>query len=456
MDDTGPKSTASQSNIDELVKELSRPQSSMPSSTGSIPNASAPSVGSVPPRPTPPASAMGSMPQPSKPSVAPAPAPVKPVAPTAPKEYQSSIRTMNEDLSKLKAGQQPQGVNVPRKIDNTPAPEPVKSVTPAAPFVPAKPAPSPSMPSTIRSAPMAPSPKSTTPQAPITRPVAPSMPSTVKVPDNNIIKESQAYVPEIGTKASKTRAILFGSIALVAIVFGGLYWYLLMRDTTPDIVDTVATFTPRPSPTQNPDQLAVIFPSQYGSVVLPASGDPVVAFRNATAQLSLVSGGFLPINITSGASVSAQTLTITSLLDRFVAQYPSEFKTSLGTKYRFLLYGQKESFDSKGLPVATSAISSRLVMVSEIASSSATILRAWESTMTSSLANVMSIDVKKNKGPVMSTNYRTVDVRFKNFPYPDRSIDYGIVSHNGKSYLVIAGSREAMFATVDAFANTPK
>jgi len=90
-------------------------------------------------------------------------------------------------------------------------------------------------------------------------------------------------------------------------------------------------------------------------------------------------------------------------------------------------------------------------MVSEIASSSASILQGWESTMSTDLSGVMAITPTKNTGAFTSTNYDGVLVRFKNFSYPDHSIDYALVSSNGKTYLIFAGSREAMFATIDAF-----
>ncbi|MEK9157957.1 MAG: hypothetical protein AAB638_02110 [Patescibacteria group bacterium] len=450
MDDTSPKSTASQSNIDELVKELSRPQGSAPT-----PSAPAPTTSTPPPMGQSPVSSMPSRPTPLQP-VTPS---AKPTPSAPPKEYQSSIRTMTEDLSKLKAGQQPQGVNIPRKIDNTPAPQPVKPVAPQQPTPPTRPSSNPVMPAPMKSAPMpsASAKPVPAPLASIPKPAMPTMPPATKTPSTSTDQKNQFYVPDSTAKStgsgSSSKGILFAGIALVVVIFGGLYWYFIVRTPASDIVDAIPTFTPRPSPTQNPDPLVQVFPNQDGTIVLPVSGDPATAFKNGMAsQPTLVSGGLVYTKITSSASASAQPLTVTGLLDRFLVQYPSALKTSLGSKYRFLLYGQKEAFDSKGKPITVTSISPRFVIVSEIASSSASMLKSWEISMSTNLATVMSIDASKNVGPFMTTNYRSLDVHFKNFPYPDRSIDYATISYAGKNYLIIAGSREAMFSTLDAFA----
>ena len=475
MDDQSPNPTAPQSNIDDLVKELSRPQGSTPPPAGgpvssSVPNpaprpttppVAMPSVPTMPPRPTtpPPIVPNSALPTPKT-----APTPISPsLSPQtpAPKEYQSSIRTMSDDLTKLKAGQQPQGVNVPRKIDNTP-PDPTKPVVPVAPApIPARPSTTATLPSATKSPTLPTGPTNQPVQvptpAPVPRPVMPTMPPASKAQPSKLDQKNQFYVPPTATKAPTgldSRNIIFAGIALAAVLLGGLYWYFMIQGSgTDQVVESpIVTFTPRPTATPNPDVLSTVFTTRGGTIVLPSAGDPSVAFSNGiSVQSSITPGTFTAISIVSGASSSAQVLTIPSLLNRFVASYPPALQTALGQNYKFLLYGQKEAFDSKGKPVTSALASSRLVMVSEIASSSASILQGWESTMSTNLSGVMAISPAKNNGPFMSTSYNGQSVRFKNFPYPDHSIDYALIKYNGKTYLIIAGSREAMFATVDAF-----
>ena len=251
--------------------------------------------------------------------------------------------------------------------------------------------------------------------------------------------------------------MIFIGIAVVVVLLGGLYWYFMIQGSNQVADNTpVVTFTPRPTATPNPDVLATIFTAQGGTIVLPSSGDPTSAFTKAMsmAAQNITQGTLAVTTVESGASPSAQILTIPTLLNRFVASYPPALQIALGQNYRFLLYGQKESFDAKGRPVTASAPSSRLVMVSEIASSSASILQSWESTMSANLSSVMAITPTKNTGPFMNTSHDGASIQFKNFPYPDHSIDYALVQYNSKTYLVIAGSREAMFATIDAFSFT--
>lgn len=471
-----PNPATSQTDIDNLVKELSRPQGVPPAP--SSPTSSAPVQPAMPTRPMTPPTPTSAAPQmppkpapiaPPAPSAAPKP-PTPPTvpapAPSAPKEYQSSIRTMTDDLAKLKAGQQPQGVNIPRKVEPAAPAVPPKPATPPA-AAPKPAAPSVTMPSAAKSAPLPaspapakPAPAPTTPPPSIPRPSAPAsvtMPAPAKAPELKPDQKNAFYVPPADTSAKAGKSsnnLLWLIILLVVVALGGAYWYFMIRDSGTDtaIESPVVTFTPRPTPTPIVDVLGSIFPNKGGVIVLPAAGDPSSAFTTAlSAQPNIIPGEFTAVDLVSGASPSAQTLTVTGLFDRFVATYPAEFKAALGTHYKFLVYGQKEAFDAKGKPLTASAPGNRLVIVSEIASSSATILQNWETTMSTNLAGVMSINPAKNKGAVMTTSYNGISIRFKNFPYPDHSIDYTILQYGNQTYLIMAGSREAMFASVDAF-----
>src|SRR3989344_1621317 len=376
MADTSPNSSASQSNIDDLVKELSRPQGYSSPTGGSAPSSQPSSqptpvpsaLPTLPPTPLVPQSRGSSIPQPPPGGTGGIGTTPPPPQAGAPKEYQSSIRTMSDDLTKLKAGQQPQGVNVPRKIDNTPVP--IKPASPVAPVpAPSKSMPTSSMPSATKSAPMPSMPnqvsKTPTP-TPIPRPVMPSMPPAIKTPATKLDQKNQFYVPPAEAKpvGSSSRNLVFVGIAVAVVLLGGLYWFFMIRDSNTEPVATaspVITFTPRPTATPNPDVLSTIFTTKGGTIVLPSSGDPTAAFNNGiSAQPNITQGTLTGIDIVSGASVSGQTLTISGLLNRFVASYPTTLSAVLGQNYKFLLYGQKESFDSKGRPVTNTAPGSRL------------------------------------------------------------------------------------------------
>ncbi len=466
MADT-PNSSASQSNIDDLVRELSRPQgspavsdqSSAPRPATSAP-ATAPTTSAIPhpvaPVPVSPAPVSGSMPPKASP-IPPSP------APSAPKEYQSSIRTMNDDLAKIKAGQAPQGVNIPRKIDDSPATP--KPVTPSAPPVaPSRPSATITMPSATKSGSLPANPNqssvsSSPAPTPIPRPVMPQMPAATKNTESKIDQKNQFYVPptEAKVKTSGSRNIIFVGIAIALVVFGSLYWYFMIRDSADQTAteSPAITFTPRPTATPNTAVLSTIFTNRGGAIVLPESGDPKIAFNNAiSAQPNISPGTFTTVDIISGPSSKSQSLSVTGLMSRFLAAYPADLQSALGKDYKFMLYGQKESFDSKGKPIASPTASSRFVIVSEIASSSSSILQGWEATMDTSLAGIMGITPSANTKGFATTNYKGTTIHFKNFPYPDKSIDYALLQYNNKTYLIVAGSREAMFAAIDSFSGS--
>ncbi|MBP9821998.1 MAG: hypothetical protein KBC81_00935 [Candidatus Pacebacteria bacterium] len=476
MADNSPNSTASQSNIDDLVRELSRPQGTpatpsvnpaptpKPMAQPVVPPTSSPAPTPIP-RPVMPSSGPVSASSAPKPNTASTPSPA-PTQPLAPKEYQSSIRTMSDDLAKLKSGQMPQGVNVPRKIDNSPAP-----AKPVAPVAPASSAPKPlataTMPEATRSGSLPSAPKPVVPPTsspaptPIPRPVMPSMPEPTKNNTSKIDSKNQFYVPPVATTTTKnvvssgSRNLVFVAIGVGMVLLGVLYWFFMIKGTNSTPVATsspAVTFTPRPTITPNLDVLSTVFPNKGGVIVLPDSGDPGVAFANAiSAQTSISAGTFTTVGISNGTSSSSLPLTFSGLMNRFLAAYPASLQSSLGNNYKFLLYGQKESFDSKGKPIVNAKPGTRFVIVSEVASSSASIMQTWEPSMSVNLSSIMNVLPGKNTGAFAPTNYNGASIRFKNFPYPDRSIDYSLVQHNGKTYLIIAGSREAMFAAIDAF-----
>ena len=70
--------------------------------------------------------------------------------------------------------------------------------------------------------------------------------------------------------------------------------------------------------------------------------------------------------------------------------------------------------------------------------------------MTDTLAALFGVTKTKNSGPFSDALYQGTSIRFKNFAYPDMAIDYALVPYNGVTYLVMANSRETMFAVISA------
>ena len=440
-DDQKPKTM----DINDLVRELSK--SSTSSTTLPVPTTEKPSfpttkpmtppmAGSpvspapkppVPPvTPAPPPVPKPIMPQPkfnappasfNQPKPVPAPSPVAPL-PTTPeiKEYQSSIRTMNEDISKLKQGQQPAGVPVPRKVEQViPTPPvispPAKSTMPGQQFK----VPSVNLGETKKTAPLAPTNIPKPPSAPKTEP------------------KTQIYVPQEGQKGGN-RNMLFMGIGAVAIAAGFAYWFFVLRSPAPEVVIETPTLTPTPTatPIQN---LNSIF-----SGLAEVSTDTVYKDH----QPADLKGEFIKIK-------DAQNLNTSDLILNWLVP-PQSVKDNLSNEALSLLFVQGELFDTAG-QIKASELERRLVLIIEAKDASllAQAVMGWEATIADGTASLWGIDKSKQKSAAFLDNaYRGSSIRYKNFPYSDRTIDYSIIlASNGKTYFVIANSREAMYATMD-------
>ncbi len=416
-DDQSQKNT-----IDDLVRELSKSPTQAPSPKpplGPPPQPvrplfptpkplETPKPQFTPPKPSfsPPAPPSLTTPKPMAPAPAPAPSP----APAMPgvKEYQSSIRTMNEDISKLKQGQKPAGVAVPRKVEQIiPAPQPMppKQAMPSQQFKD-----------------------------------LPKPPSSLKQEPS-----SQIYVPESGKKPGVGSNMLFIGIAVVALLAGGLYWFFVLRTPAPEVAQVTPTPTAIPSATPTPDLNSILSGVNTENVVVK---DPATDLNVVIKTLAINGGEFKNLNITS----ESKGQIVLGLLD-FLSNPSQQLMDNMGADHRVLLYGQKEIFDTKGQLKTSAVLEKRIVFINEVkdAATAFQLNKSWEASMNENLKTIFQFDPRKQQNKEFSENsYRGVNVRYKNFKYADRSIDYAIVpASNGKSYLVITSSRESMYATID-------
>ena len=399
-------------------------------------------TGSPTPRPSPVMPRPAPTPAPlPKPPIIPIPAPVPaapaPAKPSIPpvggpvKEYQSSIRTMKDDISTLKQGQKPAGVDVPRIIQ-PPAP-------PSAPVAPKPPLPTggPGQQFKMPSVNLGQAEKT----GPLPQTKEPTPPAGKPAP---VPQKSQIYAPPLsmgGISGSRNR--LFGIIAGAVVLFGVLYWFLVLRVPEPEIVLETPTPTPVATPVQN---LNSIFAD--ATEIEPVAQINGGEFRR-DGQLFKTPG------------LKAKLLEI---IEGVGGKYPTDIPGILGEDAMVLWYGQKELFDKKGQLKVEMLPERRLATINEIIDMASALqsLSSWESSMSEDLKFLLTTDKTPgyNGGMVavdfMDNFYRGVGIRYKNFPYADTSIDYAIVNApNGKNYLVITGSRESMFAAIDALMGTP-
>jgi len=393
----------------------------------------------MPPKPVIPATMPPISPKPS--TVQPQPMPA-PTISQGVKEYQSSIRTMSGDISSLKSGQQLSGIPMPRKIEDKPVVQPSPAIKPLTPNVPAQNAPwaKIEMGQLEKSATL--NNQSSASQASgqnSNKPLPPPLPITI---------------PE--RKAGINRNVMFLGIAVIALIVVGAYWFFILRTPSEPIAEIptptpVISETPTPTPTPT---LGSIITGQPMVVELPASGDSQVAFKNTLKSSSISAGKIQSIqpSIKNGEAIT--TLKPDALLDKLLVAYPISIKPILAEQDSYFYYfGQSEAFNTKGVLTPGTSISQRLVVISEVNNSTLAIesMKAWETTMPTDLNLFFDLGYKKGaKATFLDNIYKGNSIRYINFPWPDRSIDYSFIrASNGKSYLVMSNSRQAMYSAID-------
>ncbi|MEX2090530.1 MAG: hypothetical protein WD989_00120 [Candidatus Paceibacterota bacterium] len=474
-DDNSPKI----SSIDELVNELTKKnsntpppnlptgQAGLPTGGQSKPVQMSPKPPVVPPpileiqkpRFTPPPIAFSLAPKPApapapsmppRPQTAPSPAPAPAKPPTPPgqpgsrtsgsgpaasgsrpevslpgqqpiKEYQSSIRTMKEDITTLKQGQRPFGVDTSRKVE----------------------APAPAAPAAPKPAPAGPGQQFKMPSVGLGQ-----AEKTGQLPQERGPKP-QIYVPPASPSAvsAGSNSRLFMLIAGAAVLFGILYWFLILKQPAMEIVEE----SPTPVPTQTPSVgLSDIFPILEANLTVNPNNQ-IESLKEGVNGMTVDGGIFRRI------SVKKEGLTLT-WKDFF--SVPQQVLDALSVESLMLAYGQRELFNQGGQINPAAPSEERLVVIAEIRDLSFANqgMSGWEPTMAADLREIFTLNpAKQSSQEFMNNTYQGVAIRYKNFPNPDRSIDHGIVNAtNGRSYIVITNSRESMFAAIDVLKGLTK
>lgn len=450
MADTGQKTIT----IDDLVNELSK-KDPTPSGVTS-PQASprpqpnqAPIAPSFQRPPSPPVAASQPPVVPPRPisnQPAPTPAPSQVQSQTqnqiqGVKEYQSSIRTMSTDMGNIKSGQQISGVQMPRTVENRPVNQPQ-----AAPKPMSQPAQTQNRgPVTITMGEMQKASTLETQKSaqPTQAPPQPQSPSSIVVPAAKSRKNSTVF-------------IIGGLVILIVLV---AYWFVFMRNQDEPIVQPTANPSPSPtvsqSPTPTPEvKLDNIFAGSLKNISLATSGDPVAQFSKDLKAEKLAGGLIERLNLSLKIGSESQNFTPGAALGKFLIAYPASLKSILESEdSSMVVYSQEEQFDKTGKVIVDATPVNRLAVIGEVKNveTAKADLGLWEATMPVDLNALFELNYKKGAQFSFQNNlYKGLTIRYANFPYPDKSIDYVIVNaSNQKKYLVITNSRESMYALID-------
>src|SRR3989344_6404438 len=292
------------------------------------------------------------------------------------KEYQSSIRTMSEDISKIKQGQKPVGVDIPRKVERVaPVPQPI-TLKPAMPGPQFK-VPNVNLGEAKKTGPI-------TQSKDFSRPNQ-SLPSSVPIVPKVDLK-SQIYIPQEGTKGGN-RNILFIGIGALILVAGIAYWFFVLRLPAPEVVTEIPTPTPTAIPIQ--DLNSIFLGTNVENISVK---DPAIDLNTATKILAINGGEFKVLNVTS----ESKGQFVLGLLD-FIAKPVQQLIDNMGSDYKVLLYGQKEIFDSNGQLKINSVVEKRLVFINEVkdALTAVQLGKDWEANMNEDLRPIFEFDPKK-------------------------------------------------------------
>lgn len=236
------------------------------------------------------------------------------------------------------------------------------------------------------------------------------------------------------------------TLIMAATAYGLLYFFYIRKVETPII-------TPSPTPVKTDvlpviNELETIFNSiSIIDFELPTDKQTALPdLKSFTKNQTLAAKETRRLNLTSqGQKISS----LTDLLENLSVNYPQELKNEVTGNVLFLLYGQEEIFNSP----TTNPIPKKLVLISEIKDPAKTleILSKWEQTISNDLKEIAEINPLEQASPTFVDNERRgVKIRYKNFPLPDRSIDYAIVTSLTKHhYLIITSSRESMYYPSD-------
>lgn len=394
------------------------------------------------------------VPQPSTP-LPPKPITSPPLTPTAPivpaptpqnKEISALVRTMESDIKAV-------GQNLPNKggVEVKVGGGPVVPIVP--PIVPVvKPiSPTPAQTNSGNVA-LGPSEKRTSPM-PVTATPVPPKPAVPPIAPAGII------LPPTGSKKS-VRPLFLGLIILVVLVAAlGIYW-LLAPGSEP---------APTPFPTRTPsstpefsatpvsgpvDDLNFIFVN-HGTIIFAASSSsqfvPMLYDQLATNSSTAKNSLLAPLVSTSATSTAPLPFSGFVRLAA-IAGVSGDTNGLLDSNFALVISRQTEKFTSKGALVPGSPAEQRLGLVVGVSDTAITTswLTNWEKTIATDLSTLFRLGSTPSNVVFKNNAYRGMNIRYANFTQPDRSIDYAVVrAVNGKSYLVIANSREQIYGIID-------
>lgn len=279
------------------------------------------------------------------------------------------------------------------------------------------------------------------PGAPIPTP-APPRPSPITPPTLKVPETRKGLPMRTGL------LIVLG----VVIVGGAIVWFFVLRQPgAPEI-----TFTPTPSVTPTATPVIPQRPaiesafSVFSSVDLAIGGGSIFQKLENTIDkgtLATREPGLYKISeppmagVTPAPSFEQRRVNFSAFVSAALIQVPQELIAFIDDKNFYL---------SLQLKTDGKYSDSFIVKLNNAAGIDA-VLKGWESSLSQNLKDVFSLNLTKAESVgFLDNTYQGTAIRYQNFPDPNKTIDYAVVTMpNGNQYLVATNSREHMFAVID-------
>ncbi len=346
---------------------------------------------------------------------------------------------MESDIKAAQSGQAPKPIELKPPVL---LPEPVKPAVPSLPLKPAVPVATP--PAGVK---LGEAEKRTASLPNKTPPVLPSKPVSPPA--------GPAVPPKPSIFANRKILALIGGVFLVLV--GGLL-YLRSGQEPVEIAQPTLTpslsVSPILSPTSKLTLKSVL--GEEKSLTIPIAGELIEGLE--IQGINIINNAQNRKNVlVSLVDENKNNYKFSGFLERFSISFPANLASSLDNDdFSVILTKQTEFFDQSGALVASPsaemlltpgvALAVRVVDAAEAINQ----LSLWEDTIIGDFRDFYGLPYETDLGPFNSSTYRGIPVRYMNFVFPDKALDYGIITaKNNNDYLVIANSREQMFSIID-------
>jgi hypothetical protein len=239
------------------------------------------------------------------------------------------------------------------------------------------------------------------------------------------------------------------------VVAGAGAWFFLIRDQEDGGVVSSPTSTPKilisSTPTAPASKLITFFGQIY-NLAIEATGARTTAVLDDILALNIFSASkHVLIN---PRDEDRNNYNFGDFLERYSVNFPINLLVEVDEKDFDLIWSkQQEKLDNKGQLAPVDVNDSRVALVVRVVNAEKTraLLLDWESSMPEDFKELLQLADATTPSTFSASSYRDVAIRYVNLSYPDHALDYAIVSaNNNDDYLVLATSREQMYAIIDS------